>query len=67
MSYNPDKVKQIQETLDLQELSEMLTKERQELITKAYPYVEERKFVEGRIIMINKRMKELQPDEPDQI
>ena len=67
MSYNPDKVKQIQETLDLQELAEMLTKERQELITKAYPYVEERKFVEGRIILINKRMKELQPDEPDQI
>ena len=67
MSYNPDKVKRIQETLDLQELAEMLTKERQELITKAYPYVEERKFVEGRIIMINKRMKELQPDEPDQI
>ena len=67
MSYNPDKVRIIQETLDLQELAEMLTKERQELITKAYPYVEERKFVEGRIIMINKRMKELQPDDPDQI
>ena len=67
MSDNPNKVKRIQETLDLQELAEMLTKERQELITKAYPYVEERKFVEGRIIMINRRMKELQPDDPDQI
>jgi hypothetical protein len=67
MSDNPNKVKRIQETLDLQELTEMLTKERQDLITKAYPYVEERKFVEGRIIMINKRIKELQPDDPDQI
>lgn len=59
-----EKLAHIETILNPAQLEEMLRKDRQDLLDKAYPYIEERKLVEQRIILINKRIRELTEEDP---
>ena len=67
MSNKEKKMQLIAAEEDISVLEEMLHTEREDLLTKAYPDPEDRKLAEGRIMLIRKRINELQEDDPDKI
>ena len=67
MSHKQNKMQRIAEEEDISVLEGMLHTEREDLLTKAYPDPEDRKLVEGRIMLIRKRINELQGDDPERI